>query len=97
VDQLRDKMLFASPPVTLRLNFCLHLLERRTAGMDHIVVLVKIEILFNHLSLRIEFSMFILRNNPRQIIPSCPNSKTAKITVCCIAQVTWIDFSKHTS
>jgi len=95
VDQLRDKILCTSPTMTLLLSFCSHLLERWTSGMHHIVVLVNTEIIFYHLSLRIAFSTFILRNNPRQIIPSYPNSKTAKITVCCIAQVTWIDFSTH--
>ena len=66
------------------------------AGMHHIVLMVYTEIIFYHFSLRITFPMFLLRNNPSQIILSYPNSKTAKITACCIAQVTLIDFSSHT-
>ena len=95
VDRLRDKVLCTSPPMTLRISFCSHLLERWKAAMHHIVVLVNTEILFYNLSLPIAFSMFSLRNNPRQIIHSYPKSKTAKISVCCIAQVTWIHLSTH--
>ena len=55
VDQLHDRFLCSSLPKTLNLRLCSDLLERWTAGMHHIVVLLNTDILFHHLSLLITF------------------------------------------
>jgi hypothetical protein len=53
--------------------------------MHFIVVFLSNGNLFQWLSLRITFFRVSRRNNIRKIIPSFPNSKTAKIIVCCIS------------
>jgi len=73
VDQLRDKILCTSPLMTLCLRLCSHLLVCWKPGMHLHVELVNTNILFFYLSVRIEFSLFIIRNNSRQIIPPYPN------------------------
>ena len=74
MDQLRDKILCTSPLMTLCLRLCSHLLVCWKPGMQLHVELVNTNILFFfYLSVRIKFSMFIFRNNPRQIIPLYPN------------------------
>jgi hypothetical protein len=55
VDQLHDKILCTSHPMILQLCLSSRLLERWTAGMHHIFVLLNNDILFHNLSLRITF------------------------------------------
>jgi len=96
MDQLHDKMLCTSLQMTLKLRFCSNLLEPWTAAMHHFVVLLNADILFHCLSLLFIFSLLFLRNNLRQVIPSCPKTKTANFTKYFIVQVSWIDFSTQT-
>jgi len=55
LDQMHDRILCSSLQIILQLSLCSHLLERWTAGMHHIVVLLITDILFHHLSLLISF------------------------------------------
>jgi len=72
-------------------------LERWTAGMRNFVALLNNDILLQHVSLRITFFHFIVRNNLCKIfvVPSYLNSKAAKITFCCSVQIALFHFGTH--
>ena len=72
LDQMHDRILCSSLQIILQLSLCSYLLERWTAGMHQIVVLLITDILFHYISLLIVFFCDFLRNNLHQVIPSCP-------------------------
>ena len=65
--------------------------------MRNFVALLNNDILLQHVSLRITFFHFIVRNNLCKIlvVPSYLNSKAAKITFCCSVQIALFHFGTH--
>lgn len=88
-------ILCTSPPMTLHWNYCCLLLESWTAGMPRSVVMFNNDIMFHNLSPLIKFFLCILHIKLRLIFLYNPNSKTAKITVLCIVQVSRIDLKTN--